>query len=615
MHANLEVIKNINIKLYDKILDYHLKNTFSNTHLEKAKNGYNTLVIEKNDINYYLHSKYDPIKECEAFLRKYDKLHESNHILFIGSGLGYHIEAVLQMYPNTPFSIYEPNIEVLEAFLSQTNLKQLTNQNLNNIFTDLDEIIDISKYSQLFATSHSIITWPVTERLYGKEIQLVTETILEAVKKISSSVMADLMFTLRWTINALFNLKKTATSPNFFSDIEGHFFQGKPVVLVASGPSLEFELKNIQEIIVDKSAYVFALGSAINVLTKHNIIPHGVFTYDPTVRNQVIFEKIKKTTTFSVPLIFATTVGKETLTDFPGPLVNFLTSKDDVSKELLNFPNEMPLIQDGPSISIIALQILLKKGVGEIILVGQNFALFKEAQYASGVQYKEIIKNRINNDNDAIIEVESVDGQLIQSKESYTTMRKQFEQFTTQQSGIPIINTTVGGAKIAGTEFMPLSTVRQERLQKKNNIYEQWYSSVLTKDLQVVIDNLNGLQEETNDLVKLVNKSLKLIQEVEKKQQIINLNQFEKYIIEFESTLEKIENNKSYMKMVQPMLIYQFEETLRNSTKIRNAKLPREKCLKFVEIFGGYIKKIENTTRLLIEIIADVKEELIKETN
>ncbi|HOK63613.1 MAG TPA: hypothetical protein PLE17_06955, partial [Soehngenia sp.] len=40
--------------------------------VEKAKSGLNTAKIKENDTYKYIHSKYDPLKEAETLIKRYE---------------------------------------------------------------------------------------------------------------------------------------------------------------------------------------------------------------------------------------------------------------------------------------------------------------------------------------------------------------------------------------------------------------------------------------------------------------------------------------------------------------------------------------------------------------
>ena len=76
---------------------------------EKGNLGKPTLSVTLDGKKIYLHSNYDPQYEAERMIENYDgKVHEYEHVLFYGIGLGLHVQEFMRKYPAVPFSLYEP---------------------------------------------------------------------------------------------------------------------------------------------------------------------------------------------------------------------------------------------------------------------------------------------------------------------------------------------------------------------------------------------------------------------------------------------------------------------------------------------------------------------------
>ena len=145
-------------------------------------------------------------------------------------------------------------------------------------------------------------------------------------------------------------------------------FKGKPAMLVAAGPSLNEEIENIRYIKENGLAYIFSVGSAINTLIYHNIYPDAACTYDPTVNNQKVFAKVKEKNIKDIPMIFGSSVGYETLIDYPGKKYHMITSQDTVSNYYLKTEEEdrLDIVLDAPSIAVVTLQLLYVLGFNPV---------------------------------------------------------------------------------------------------------------------------------------------------------------------------------------------------------------------------------------------------------
>ena len=149
------------------------------------------------------------------------------------------------------------------------------------------------------------------------------------LKNKRSGIRTDYAFQERWILNSMKNFKEVLSTPNILLEKKGQF-KDKPAILVAAGPSLNEEIENIRYIKDNGLAYIFSVGSAINTLIYHDIYPDAACTYDPTVNNQKVFEKTKERGIKEIPMIFGSSVGYETLVDYPGNKYHMITSQDTV---------------------------------------------------------------------------------------------------------------------------------------------------------------------------------------------------------------------------------------------------------------------------------------------
>ena len=93
--------------------------------IEATRAGVFTLSLATNSGRMYLHSKYDPMTEAEKVLGKFPEIQKYKHVFFYGVGLGYHVEMFSVRYPNTAFSVYEPNISIFNVLLANQKLQKL----------------------------------------------------------------------------------------------------------------------------------------------------------------------------------------------------------------------------------------------------------------------------------------------------------------------------------------------------------------------------------------------------------------------------------------------------------------------------------------------------------
>ena len=132
---NLNILKFSYPEIWNQLKQFEDKEYRILTEVEETRNGDKTLVITRDDKKVYLHSKYNPLKEAETIIESFDDIDEDTNIIFYGTGLGYHVQLILEKYKDIKYYIYEPIPELLYAFLSNVNLKTLRANRLMGIST------------------------------------------------------------------------------------------------------------------------------------------------------------------------------------------------------------------------------------------------------------------------------------------------------------------------------------------------------------------------------------------------------------------------------------------------------------------------------------------------
>jgi len=247
---------------------------------EKGNLGKPTLSVALDGKKIYLHSNYDPQYEAERMIENYDgKVHEYEHVLFYGIGLGLHVQEFMRKYSDMPFSLYEPSLAVFQAYLNYGSLSKLPLKNLEKIYLEQQENDnDLNLIDLLITVANRkvlLVTLPCYERVFMEKFDSFMSRFKEIVLNKKDSINLDFAFEKRWTINSLYNLPYVLQTPNILRDVDKRLFAGKPALIVAAGPSLAEEIPNIEYIKEKGSAYIFAVGSAINALLAHEIYPHG----------------------------------------------------------------------------------------------------------------------------------------------------------------------------------------------------------------------------------------------------------------------------------------------------------------------------------------------------
>lgn len=601
--------------LYNGIKDKDNKIKDIYISVEDTKDKNKTLQIkDKEGQSIYLHSKYNPIREAQAIINKFkekENIDENTHIIFYGLGLGYHIDLFIKEYPDVDFSLYEPSVEIFNYFLENRNLKDYSRGNLKSIQCEYNnQILEefLTKIIKKIDKRILIIDLPIYGKVFPEEYNKFFTRLKEIIKGTRSSIHTNLAFQKRWIINSMKNLKEVLNTPNILIEKKGQF-KGKPAILVAAGPSLNEEIENIRYIKENGLAYIFSVGSAINTLIHHDIYPDAATTYDPTEKNQIVFEMAKDRKIKDISMIFGTSVGYETLENYLGNKYHMITSQDTVSNYFLKnkYNENIGLVQDAPSIAVVTLQLLYTLGFNHIILIGQNLAYRGKERHSAGVSYtKEVSEEEIKNG----IWIKDVYGKEVLTNEGFNRMRQQMEYYIKYLPNIEVINTTKGGAHIEGTDFVELETLIENNLKERvveenwldgnNTNYDKEYLELQLKKMDRAYENALKINKEYNNILNKIEKAINNR----------NFKQAENLYIKLDKQLRKVERNDFYKTFILPMNRVQYKILADSIDSLNEVKDPYEKGLKIVGSFRGFISVCVNDMNMIEPIYEEMKEEV-----
>lgn len=611
---NINILRSGYPKTWDRIKDYEDNLDSNYIKVEETKRGIKTLSVNKDDKNIYMHSRYNPMREAQAIIDEYEDVEENTTVIFYGTGLGYHIDLFLEKNPNVNYYIYEPIPEIIYAYLSNKSLKKLPSKNLMDVIVGTDEG-EIRTFLNKFIDKNRgdtlVVELPIHKQIFSEEYEKFLEFFKTTVKNKRSGIHTDYAFQKRWILNSMKNFGDVLSTPNIIMEKKGQF-KDKPAILVAAGPSLNEEIENIRYIKENGLAYIFSVGSAINTLIYHDIYPDAATTYDPKEGNQKVFAKIKEKNIKDIPMIFGSSVGYETLLDYPGEKYHMITSQDTVSSYFLKAEesDRLDIVLDAPSIAVVTVQLLYTLGFNPIILVGQNLAYRGKERHSEGVYYSsEVSEKEMKNG----IWVKDVYGNEVLTNEGFNSMRNQMELYIKELLNIEVINTTKGGAHIEGTTFMELEEVMDKYL-KESIVDDNWlHGNKTSYDREYLKSQTEKMDRALKKAKKLVDEYYDILNKIERLINNRNFNEVEKKYVELDKVLGKIERNKFFKTFILPMNRVQYKILADSIDSLNAEKNPTEKGRKIIDSFRGFIDFCRSDMEMVESIYDEMKEEIKKE--
>lgn len=506
--------------------------------------------LPNNEKPLMVHSMYDPIREAERIIASHqEKITEKTHVFFYGVGMGYHVEKFIELYPNFSYSLYEPIPEVFFMMTKQRELKNIISKNARNLYIDQHNEETLA-YLDEFNTSNQnihLIVLPSYKNIAKEKYGIFHKNIKEAILNRRTNLHTDAKFQKRWVMNSLINFETVLNTPNMLKDIDRTQFEGKPVLIVSAGPSLAEDIEHIRYIKENNLAYIFSVGSAINSLIEYDVLPDAVFTYDPKQRNQNVFKKMFEKNIETIPMIFGTSVGYETVQKYSGPKVHFITSQDKTSlyflKEQIDL--ERDLILDSPSIAVMTFQIVNKLGASPIIFAGQNLGFLYGRRFSKGIEYDHI-QSEVDDDTlKNALKTKDVYGNDIKTNTSFNSMREAIERFVEFYKENTFINTTKGGAAIKGIPFMPIEQVISEILTQPIH-KENWWADKRRYTQTEISKKYSILQQSKNDFLDQLTVFEKIISSISRNTKIRNENKLLSDLQQFDVLYNQIYENLYY---------------------------------------------------------------------
>lgn len=584
--------------------------------LESAKNGFPTLKIEMDGNWKYLHSKYDPIAEAQRLIDTHEGFGENKHLFFYGVGLGYHIVEFVKRYPEQSFTLYEPNAEIMYQYMTTGNFEKIDTKYLENLYVENETNstnVNLMNFVQNLKKEVVIVVLPSYERVFSEEVRRFTAQFLDTVFSKKLSIYASLEFSKIVSLNSIMNMDKTFHTPSILHlKNKDSMFQGKPAILIAAGPSLDYEYENIRFIKENGLAYVFSVGSSVNSLLTQGIHPDAAFTYDGSRDNKRVFSKIIEEQVQDIPLVYGSTVGFETIQDYPGRMLHFLVARDTITPYYLSRKDNdnLKFIEAFRTISTVTLQVLSMLGFNPIILVGQNFAYGKERGYAKGIEYVgELKESHLKN----AIKINDVEGNEILTSPGWKTMKTEMEVAISTFGNGEIINTTRNGAHIEGTTYMTLEEVMKTRLTQPNIVSREWVASESDEyDLAYFEKKANNISKEIDDFQKVTKSFENIMLEMDQSVKTMNFKQLGKCFNKFDKAFDQMQSNKFYRLFIQPMNSIRFEFLMKLFGEVRFEQNPVLKATKVIKEFQTYLDCCTADIQVIVPLVHSMHEQIAR---
>lgn len=582
---NKAIVKELNPSLLEK-LEALEKEGLRKVKVLPSQSGENTLTYTEKERTFFLHSRYQPSYEAEKAMDVYSDICNQDSVVFYGVGLGYHIKEMLKRCPEIKYYLVEPNPEVLYAFLENNELKDMELGGLEGISVDYDDLeLVIPNILVKYAGELKLIIHTATINCSKEAFEQFRKSFLMAMRKEKDKVMFFVREQLRLVTNEFENIVDVLNSPNILNcHLED--IKGKTVLIVAAGPSLDYEIENIREIKEKGMAYIFAVGSAVNSLLSKGIYADAVFSYDPSIANQRVLKKIKDEDIKGIPLIYGAGIGAESLKDYPGKKICMLNAHNYIINYYLKYKSKtIPAIESGGTITVSGLDTALKMGFGNVILVGQNLGVTESKAYSSGIDY---VSPEITLEKQYTEKERDVHGDIIRTSTVYLMMREGIEEVIKLSSEqAKVWNSTKKGLAITGAEYKPLEDLMRQ--MEPNSVTNRWLEPLDEKyDIEFLAKKKGEMLCHKEEVEKQIIQLDNILIDIHKNQELKLYKKLRPLYTKLNLNLKRLEANKFSSLFVLPSMVREYHNLIRKIEYYNSISNEEEQAQVIYQEFKGF---------------------------
>lgn len=549
-------------KSYPKIYETIRNRRYDSDVVQISHNRSDQVVLQIADGQGRLHamySRYDVGVEVERWLESIEnEVQNTDHVLFFGLGLGYHLQAFIEKYPAKSIYIYEPDENILMAAIECVDLRPIFRHKFVHIFAlGKDEHTQFNLVRAIFDTikgSIATIILPAYKRMYADTIKQFQETLSRNSLSYQANLQTMSGLQIDWAENIILNMEKVMNSYSFAPMKDS--LKDIPAVIVGSGPSLDMEIDWLRKL--KNKVLIVAAGSSIQGLLYNDIVPDLVVSMDPRSGNLAIFNNVSN---MKVPFLFIPTVHSAILDKEWELTMHALFTNDELTKFWMDdIKTDLvpPQFFSSGTVSGTAIQAAVYLGCSEIVLIGQDFSYPEDRHYAQGVTHKseKVLKEKVERSD---LEVENVMGGYNKTSQQMKVLKLDVEALLKVLEIKKAYNASKIGAKIEHTKTKTLEELYYEYEQQ--NLGEGWFLKLLSEkltpysesDKRLLTQKIKRIEvgiEELNQIVVRLKQQLTATSKLHKD----NRSALQKWLADFNKEWTELVNHELFSRVYKFLL-------------------------------------------------------------
>lgn len=323
-----------------------------------AKNG--EITARFNSL--FLHSAYSPDNEAKRFIENLSIPYSPECIICCEPGLSYILPYLHEKYPECKIGVIRFSKDFNEYNSGFDYIFKAYDTNFeNNLFNELGEEKLCSTY---------FLSWAPSAKAFSEINSQVWNTIKNVSEKAKMLLVTRQFFEKKWFLNSCKNLSSINNYYSLNKKID------KPILIIASGPSLESKLETIKE--NQNKFFIICLSSAIQSVLQNNIVPDLCFSTDG---GYWAGEHLKKLKQQKLPLALSIEAYCQSHILKSNPII-LMKYGDGLSNTLVcKTKLSLPLANRNGTVSGTALDFSLFNSTGPIYFCGLDLANNKGFQH------------------------------------------------------------------------------------------------------------------------------------------------------------------------------------------------------------------------------------------
>ncbi len=436
---NLAALEKRDISLWKQIQSYHEayeKETAAGTwqgrhHLEATNSGAFTMAGQDEKGSYYYHSNVNPETEAAAFADYYYDEESDSYVIW-GLGLGYHIKEMFRLDDGIRIQVFENDLDVIYHCLMAVDLSGLIANKRFSLIYDPDFKKIIPALDNI--TENLIIHSPSLRHIRDTRIREQME-----------------MFFIRDSGKRNAAILFGSNSRENFKHYDGYIdelkpeFEGKDVIIVAAGPSLD---KNV-ELLKNKKPgiIILAVETVFRKLLKLGIDVDYMIVTDANSR---IYSHLAGLEEEQIPMLYLATAYKGYSMNYCGKKYLICQNGYDRAQELAK-QKGWHLYETGGSVSTTALDVCIYLGCKSIAFIGLDLA------YTDNLAHATDTSRRAVSETEEMKQVPAIGGGTVPVSRLFTIYNRWIASRVKKADvTMPVIDATEGGAIVPGLTVMAL---------------------------------------------------------------------------------------------------------------------------------------------------------------